>query len=125
MGIPCTTKIVDDGTPYSAFEEFLREHMNGRMLDFDGIFCVTDSLAYRIIGSLRGLGLRVPEDVQVIGFDGVRNFGDLEYHCSTIVQPLEEIAEQCVGMALEKDRSKMPALVCLPVAYAYGGTTRT
>ena len=124
MGVSYTLKIVDDGTPYSAFEEFLREHLHGGMLDLDGIFCVTDSLAHRIIESLRSLGLRVPEDVQVIGFDGVRNFGDLEYHCSTIVQPLEEIAQQCVSMVLEKDRSKMPALVCLPVTYAYGGTTR-
>ena len=40
------------------------------------------------------------------------------------VQPLEEIAEQCVGMVLEKEGAKMPALVCLPVTYAYGGTTR-
>ena len=124
MGIPCTMKSVDDGTPYSAFEEFLLEHMHNGTLDFDGIFCVTDSLACRIIGSLREMGLRVPEDVQVIGFDGVRSFGDLEYYCSTIVQPLEEIAGQCVGMVLEKDRSKTPALVCLPVSYAYGGTTR-
>ena len=124
LGVPYILKMIDDGTPYSAFEEFLREHLHGGKLDFDGIFCVTDSLAYQIIGSLRGLGLRVPEDVQVIGFDGVRNFGDLEYYCSTIVQPLEEIAEQCVGMVLEKDGAKMPALVCLPVTYACGATTR-
>ena len=124
LGVPYILKIIDDGTPYSAFEEFLREHLRGGKLDFDGIFCVTDSLAYQIIGSLRGMGLRVPEDVQVIGFDGIRRFGDLEYHCSTIVQPLEEIAGQCVGMVLEKDGAKMPALVCLPVTYAYGGTTR-
>ena len=124
LGVPYILKIIDDGTPYSAFEEFLREHLRGGKLDFDGIFCVTDSLAYQIIGSLRGMGLRVPEDVQVIGFDGIRRFGELEYHCSTIVQPLEEIAGQCVGMVLEKDGAKMPALVCLPVTYAYGGTTR-
>ena len=124
LGVPYTLKIVDDGTPYSAFEEFLREHLHSGKLDFDGIFCVTDSLAYQIIGSLRRMGLRVPEDVQVIGYDGVRKFGDLEYHCSTIVQPLEEIAQQCVTMVLEKDRTKMPALVCLPVSYVYGATTR-
>ena len=124
MRIPCTVKIVDDGTPYSAFEEFLQEHLHSGKLDFDGIFCVTDFLAHRIIGTLRRMDLRVPEDVQVIGFDGVRSFGDLEYHCSTIVQPIEEIAEQCVSMVLEKDGAKMPALVCLPVTYAYGGTTK-
>ena len=124
MDIPYTLKIVDDGTPYSAFEDFLREHLHDGKLDFDGIFCVTDTLAHQIINSLRALGQRVPEDVQVIGFDGIRHFGDLDYTCSTIVQPTEEIAEVCVNMALEKDDTKSPSLICLPVTYAYGGTTK-
>lgn len=41
-------------------------------LEFDGLFCFTDSLA---MGALRGLadvGRRVPQDVKVIGFDDVR-----------------------------------------------------
>lgn len=124
MDIPYTMKIVDDGTAYSAFEEFLSEHLHDGKLDFDGIFCVTDSLAYQIIHSLRSMGLRVPEDVQVIGFDGIRNFGDLDYTCSTIVQPTEEMAEVCVDMVLDKDDTKSTSLVCLPVTYAYGGTTK-
>lgn len=124
MNIPYTLKIMDDGTPYSAFEDFLKENLHDGKLAFDGLFCVTDTLAHRIIGSLQYLGLRVPEDVQVIGFDGVRHFGDLEYTCSTIVQPLEEIAEACVNMVLEKDEKTSPSLICLPVTYAYGGTTK-
>ena len=124
MDIPYILKIVDDGTPYSAFEDFLQEHLVNGKLDFDGIFCVTDSLAYQIINSLRRMGQRVPEDVQVIGFDGIRHFGDMEYCCSTIVQPLEEIAETCVEMIVEKEEGKIPSLVCLPVRYAYGGTTK-
>jgi len=124
LGVPYTMKILDDYTPYSDFENFLQEHFHDGKLDFDGIFCVTDSLAYQIIASLRKMGLRVPEDVQVIGFDGIRHFGDLDYCCSTIVQPLDKIAEQCVSMVLEPDRTKIPSLVCLPVTYAYGGTTR-
>ena len=124
MDVPYTLKIVDDGTPYSAFEDFLREHMHEGKLDFDGIFCVTDTLAHQIIHSLRNLGQRVPEDVQVIGFDGIRHFGDLDYTCSTIIQPTDEIAEICVNMVLEKDDAKSPSLVCLPVRYGYGGTTK-
>ncbi len=123
--IPYTLKIVDDGTPYSAFEEFLQEHVNDGRLDFDGIFCVTDSLACRIAGYLRGMGIRVPEDVQIIGFDGVRRFGDQEYFCSTIVQPVDEMARTCVEVILERDMGRSPSLVCLPVEYAYGGTTRS
>ncbi len=123
LDVPYTLKIVDDGTPYSAFEEFLQEHLHDGKLDFDGIFCVTDSLAYQIINSLKGMGLRVPEDVQIIGFDGSRHFGDMELYCSTIVQPVEEIAETCVSMILEKNLLQAPSLLCLPVSYAYGGTT--
>ena len=124
MDVPYTLKIVDDGTPYSAFDDFLREHLHNGKLDFDGIFCFTDTLAHQIIHSLRNLGQRVPEDVQVIGFDGIRHFGDLDYTCSTIIQPTDEIAEVCVNMVLEKDDAKSPSLVCLPVSYGYGGTTK-
>ncbi len=124
LGVPCTMKIVDDGTPYSVFEEFLQEHIHDGKLDFDGIFCVTDSLAYQIHNSLKHMGIRVPEDVQIIGYDGVRSFGDLDLYCSTIVQPVDEIAQTCVNMILEKDLRRLPSLVCLPVSYAYGGTTK-
>jgi len=124
MDVPYTLKIVDDGTPYGAFEEFLAEHLHEGKLEFDGIFCVTDTLAHQIINSLRRMGQRVPEDVQVIGYDGIRHFGDLDYTCSTIVQPLDEIAETCVELILEKEEGKIPSLICLPVSYAYGGTTK-
>ncbi len=123
LGVEYTLKIVDDFTPYSAFEDFLREHLKGGRLDFDGIFCVTDSLAYQTVRSLRSMGVRVPEDVQIIGFDGVRYFGDQDLFCSTIVQPVDQIAETCVEMILEKTQSKAPSLVCLPVEFAWGGTT--
>ena len=69
------------------------------------------------------MGQRVPEDVQGVGFDGIRHFGDLDYVCSSIVQPLEEIAETCVELILEREEGKIPSLISLPVSYAYGGTT--
>nr|WP_302594054.1 substrate-binding domain-containing protein [uncultured Acetatifactor sp.] len=108
---------------YEAFEEFLAAHIQNGKLAFDGVFCVTDSLAYFIIKVLRRLGQRVPEDVQVIGFDGIRQLGVQDYVCSTIVQPVAEIAEMCVELLLQESLQVKPPLVCLPVAYAYGGTT--
>ena len=123
LGLPYECLLLDDGMPFSAFESFLRANMDGDRLTFDGIFCGTDTVAYQIIGILRGMGLRVPEDVQVIGFDGIRMFGDLDYICSTIVQPVAEIAEACVSMVLSPDFKGLPSLICLPVTYADGGTT--
>lgn len=116
-------KILNDGAPYEEFETFLSDHMENGKLSFDGIFCVTDNLAYSVLQTLRKLHQRVPEDVQVIGFDGTRLFGDKDYVCSTIVQPVPDIAEMCVELLLQDNMSVKPPLVCLPVSYAYGGTT--
>lgn len=123
LNLPYECLLLDDGTPLSAFENFLRANMEGDRLTFDGLFCGTDTVAYQVIGILRGMGLRVPEDVQVIGFDGIRMFGNLDYICSTIVQPVADIAEACVSMVLSPDFKGLPSLICLPVTYADGGTT--
>lgn len=122
-GLAYEMKILNDGDSFAGFEDFLRDHMSGGKLSFDGIFCVTDSVAYSVIKILRGLGLRVPEDVQVIGFDGARICGDKDYICSTIVQPIADIAGMCVELLLQENMLQKPPLVCLPVTYAYGGTT--
>lgn len=122
-GLAYEMKIISDGEPYEEFEKFLAEHIHDGKLSFDGIFCVTDGLAYLILKTLRRLNQRVPEDVQVIGFDGTRHFGTKDYTCSTIVQPVSEIAEMCVELLLQENMPSKPPLVCLPVTYAYGGTT--
>lgn len=122
-GVSCAQKISSDGAPYSVFEDFLAGHFHDGKLDFDGIFCVTDSLAHQIIKSLATMGLRVPQDVQIIGFDGCRHFGDMELTCSTIVQPIEAIAKTCVEIILGEGQTPPPSLICLPVHYEYGGTT--
>lgn len=115
---------LNDGEDISLFREFLEKHTVGGKLEFDGIACSTDLVAYLVQGMLKDMGVRVPEDVQIIGYDGIRKFGTEEYYCSTIVQPVAEIAETCVDMVLEMEKSRVPSLVCLPGTYAPGGTTR-
>ena len=124
LGLPFEVMALEDGQPFSEFEDFLRSHLEGEKLAFDGLFIGTDSLAWQIIRLLRAIGLRVPEDIQVIGFDGIRMFGDQEPVVSTIVQPVQEIAETCVSTVLSKHLSNVPSLICLPVQYLPGGTTR-
>lgn len=124
MGLDFEIMALEDGQPFSEFEKFLSGHMHNGRLDFDGLFVGTDYLAWMIIKVLRSWNLRVPEDVQVIGFDGIRMFGDQECVVSTIVQPVQEIAETCVTTVLSQDLSSVPSLICLPVRYEYGGTTK-
>ena len=115
---------LNDSEGHEPFRAFLREHMTDGRPDFDGIFCNTDRLACHVADMLRELGVRTPEDVQLIGFDGIRKFGIDGLFCSTIVQPIVQIAETSVNILLEEDRSSLPSLICLPVSYAAGGTTR-
>ena len=123
-GLSYEMKILNDGDSIEEFEYFISEHIHEGILSFDGIFCVTDRLACHVLRTLQKLGIRVPEDVQLIGFDGIRAFGNMDYHCSTIVQPIPDMAERCVDLLLRENTMAKPPLVCLPVTYAHGGTTR-
>ena len=124
MGMPFEVKVVPPDHPIEDYGAFLREHFREDRLEFDGLFVGTDQQAWEVIQILKEMGVRVPEDVQVIGFDGIEMFGNHGYIVSTIVQPVREIAEVCASMVLSDERSRQPSLVCLPVRYAYGGTTQ-
>lgn len=124
LGIEYDMLCLIDGDPYSRFQDFLKSHIIDGKPDFDGIFCVNDPLAMRTIGWLKELGLRVPEDIQVIGYDGVLNSVTDAYPCSSIAQPMEAMAQTAVELVLSEERSAAPSLVCLPVSFVSGGTTR-
>lgn len=122
--VPFDFLTLNDTETEKPFFEYLRHHIKDGKLDFDGIFCNSDLLAIHVASFLNQEGIRVPEDVQIIGYDGIRDYYSGQYYCSTIVQPIREIAETCVELILLKDRSSLPSLVVLPVQYAAGGTTR-
>lgn len=124
LQIPYDTFRMNECTDVNVFREYFQKHMVDGKLEHDGIFCSTDHLAAQIRLLLEDMGFRVPEDVQLIGYDGIRRFDTGKYFCTTIVQPVDKIAESCVDMLLRKDRSNIPSLVCLPVTCAYGGTTK-
>jgi DNA-binding LacI/PurR family transcriptional regulator len=55
------------------------------------IFCHNDTLAIGAYRGLRDLGARVPDDVALVGCDGIEDAEYLEVPISTIVQPLDEM----------------------------------
>lgn len=76
--------------------------------DTTAVFAMSDMVAMGVIRALRDINRRVPEDVSVVGFDGVEMGKYFIPSLSTIVQPQEEIARQSVDVLLdmmEKDGS--------------------
>ena len=62
------------------------------------IFAFHDLLAIEVIEVVRSRGLRVPQDVAVMGFDGLRVGRMISPHLTTIQQPLGRIGQRVVDV---------------------------
>ncbi len=118
--------LLDDEDQMEILKNFLDRHKRpDGSLTFDGVFSHTDYHGYLFMKLLKKEGYRVPEDVQIIGFDGIGRFGHADdLFLSSICQPIQQLAEKCVEIILLEDRSAAPSLTLLPVQYRYGGTTK-
>ena len=103
---------------------YLEDHIRNGKLDFDGIFCKADWLAVRVRSFLESKAIRIPEDVQIIGYDGVPDYNTGALPCSSIVQPISLMAETAVDLILNGKENPAPVNISLPVEFAYGGTTK-
>ena len=65
------------------------------------ILGMSDRIALMTIDWLRGRGLRVPEDVSVVGFDGVPEGAVSNPPLTTMAQPIEEMGRTAVQMIFE------------------------
>ena len=86
--------------------------MNGllaRRAECTALFAISDVIAFGAIRALVSAGLRVPEDVSVIGFDGIT----MSRYCvpvmTTIVQPSEQIALQSIELLVRQIEHGTPA----------------
>ncbi|HEY0121433.1 MAG TPA: LacI family DNA-binding transcriptional regulator [Rhizobium sp.] len=65
------------------------------------ILAMSDNIAMLAMTWLAARGLAVPEDVSVIGFDGVPEGGMVEPGLTTMAQPFAEIAQSAVRAVIE------------------------
>lgn len=87
----------------SAAENLLKKNP-----DLTAIFTMSDAMAIGAIRKLKDMGKRVPEDVSVIGFDGIPL---CDYFCprlTTIHQMEEEMADEGLSVLLDSIENKNP-----------------
>ncbi|MEM9301756.1 MAG: LacI family DNA-binding transcriptional regulator [Pseudomonadota bacterium] len=58
------------------------------------IFCANDEMAIGCYHEIKAAGLRIPEDISVMGFDDIRYAEVMDPPLTTIFQPAEEIGER-------------------------------
>ncbi|MBQ8406820.1 MAG: LacI family DNA-binding transcriptional regulator, partial [Clostridia bacterium] len=117
---------------YSVFEA--AEHGNEQRLceeflqkfdEVDGLFASGYSIAMAFERLAKSKGYKIPEDVQLIAYDGTfRNFS-ADSLISCIEQPIEEMAKQATKLLLEKIKGKsVPEKVVLQSKFVVGTTTK-
>jgi DNA-binding LacI/PurR family transcriptional regulator len=70
--------------------------------DFTAIFCFNDIAAIGAIRALKEAGLRVPEDVSVVGFDDILSAAYSTPSLTTVRQPLTEMGKRGAEILLER-----------------------
>ncbi len=88
----------------------------------DGIFTVSDAVAYSAIQALAKMGKRVPQDVKVIGFDGGRSFLNLGEKITSISQSPELIAKAMSEIIINYYTKQKIESKVIPVSLSEGET---
>jgi DNA-binding LacI/PurR family transcriptional regulator len=78
-------------------------------LEFDGVFCVNDSLAMGVLRGLAEAGIRVPDEVKVIGFDNIVESEFFIPSLSTVDPDHDGMAERAVDLLIRRIEQTEPA----------------
>lgn len=76
----------------------------------DTIFCVNDMIAYGILDAARLNGIRVPEDLWVIGYNDITMSKWASYQLTTVRQPIGRMAEISVDLLMNRISRDRPAV---------------
>ncbi|NEE02709.1 LacI family DNA-binding transcriptional regulator [Phytoactinopolyspora halotolerans] len=93
---------------YEATRELLAERT-----DVTAIFAVTDVVAAGVLHALRDSGVRVPEEMSVVGYDDIPMTMELTPALTTVHIPHEELGRTAVRLALHRHESTVPQHVVL------------
>lgn len=118
-GIPYREELVIKGESYP--ETYEVGYHNGLKLiqqhpEITAVFGVTDNVAMGIMQAIWHLGLKIPEDISVLGFDDNYYAAMTAPSLTTIHQPIVELASQAVQLLIQnfKAPSQKAMEVTLP-----------
>jgi DNA-binding LacI/PurR family transcriptional regulator len=98
--------IPGDWSPKSGYEA------GRRIADTAGVsavFCANDQQALGLLRALHEHGVRVPEDISVVGFDDIPEAGFMTPPLTTVRQDFDEVGRRCLAALLDMLDSGAPA----------------
>jgi DNA-binding LacI/PurR family transcriptional regulator len=111
-------------TPFLA--DMAREHMQTlcqSRRDFDAVFAASDLLAMSCANVFRDLGLRIPQDVRVMGYDDVEAAAHFYPPISTVRQPIEQAGMTMVDLLMKQIAGQVVMPQVLPTTLLLRAST--
>ncbi|MDQ0720532.1 LacI family transcriptional regulator [Paenibacillus sp. W4I10] len=102
------------------------EELFRKYADTDGVIASNDIAAMAVLHEAARIGRKVPDDVQVIGFDDIPMSSLLSPALSTIHQPAYEMGREAAGLLIQlvEQAAVENKNIQLPVSFIERGTTR-
>ena len=100
-GLEAMEAVEGDWGPQSGYRAGV-ELLTGRAGQVpDAVFCANDLMALGLLAAARDLGVRVPEDLAVVGYDDTAGAGFFSPPLTTLSQPFDELGRLCLEVLLE------------------------
>lgn len=117
---------VHDDEFYDLLEVYIKKQYKSN-ITFEGIFSTSDQYADYCFRLLLALGYKIPDDIQIIGFDGGKMYAEQDYYLSSIRQPVKKIANECVKQLIFKIKhqdERVREEIIIPTSFVNGITTK-
>lgn len=99
-GLPCNDRLVAFGEPDEIGGETAMTDLLGQGKIFSAVACYNDSMAAGALAVLSDNGMRVPEEMSLIGFDDVLVSRYVRPRLTTVRYPIVIMAQQAAELAL-------------------------
>ncbi|MCD4831978.1 MAG: LacI family transcriptional regulator [Anaerohalosphaeraceae bacterium] len=91
-----TRHIIDVDLAFLQTKKFLKSHP-----ECTAIICIQSEFALFLTSALARMGIRVPQDISIVGFDDVSTMAYSQPPLSTIAQPVEEMVNSAFELLME------------------------
>ncbi|KKI93227.1 LacI family transcriptional regulator [Bacillus sp. SA1-12] len=89
-------------------KQHIKEWIQGKQVDQlpTAFVCANDSIALSTISALKELGMKVPEQISVTGFDNIKESYQTAPNLTTVNVAKEELGKRAVAMLIRRQKSK-------------------
>jgi LacI family transcriptional regulator len=108
--------VLEAGSPLADFAPTARLFQGAQEDRPTAVFAWSDDVALQMMFVLRGQGLRIPQDVSVIGFDSTALCDHTDPPLTSVRQPIYDMAAQALTLLTQQLASKTPAETQIRVA---------